>query len=41
MAELSNVSDVVEQLKALEVLYKREQEQDNGLMGNVEIGAFD
>lgn len=41
MAELSNVSDVVEQLKTLEVLYKREQEQDNGLMGNVEIGAFD
>lgn len=41
MAELSNVSDVVEQLKALEVLYKREQEQDNGLMGNIEIGAFD
>ena len=41
MAELSNVSDVIDQLKALEVLYKREQEQDNGLMGNVEIGAFD
>ena len=41
MAELSNVSDVVEQLKTIEVLYKREQEQDNGLMGNVEIGAFD
>ena len=41
MAELSNVSDVIEQLKTLEVLYKREQEQDNGLMGNVEIGAFD
>ena len=41
MAELSNVSDVVEQLKTLEVLYKREQEQENGLMGNVEIGAFD
>lgn len=41
MAELSNVSDVVEQLKTLEVLYKREQEQDNGLMGNIEIGAFD
>ena len=41
MAELSNVSDVIEQLKTLEILYKREQEQDNGLMGNVEIGAFD
>ena len=41
MAELSNVSDVIDQLKTLEVLYKREQEQDNGLMGNVEIGAFD
>ena len=41
MAELSNVSDVIEQLKTLEVLYKREQEQENGLMGNVEIGAFD
>lgn len=41
MAELSNVSDVIEQLKTLEVLYKREQEQDNGLMGNIEIGAFD
>lgn len=41
MAELSNVADVIEQLKTLEVLYKREQEQENGLMGNVEIGAFD
>ena len=41
MQEMSTVSDVIEQLKALEVLYKKEQEQENGLMGNVQIGAFD
>ena len=36
------VSDVIEQLKAREILYKKELEQDsNGLMGDVEIGAFD
>jgi hypothetical protein len=41
MAELNSVSDVVEQLKTLEILYKKEQEQENGLMGNIETGAFD
>lgn len=42
MAEMKGVSDVIEQLKALEILYKKELEQDsNGLMGDVEIGAFD
>ena len=41
MAELSNVSDVVEQLKTLEILYKKEQEESNGLMGDVETGFMD
>ena len=41
MAELSNVSNVVEQLKTLEYLYKKEQEQQSGLMGDVEAGFLD
>ena len=41
MAELSNVSNVVEQLKTLESLYKKEQEQQSGLMGDVEGGFMD
>ena len=41
MAELSNVSNVVEQLKTLEYLYKKEQEQQSGLMGDVEAGFMD
>ena len=41
MAELSNVSNVVEQLKTLEFLYKKEQEQQSGLMGDVEGGFMD
>lgn len=41
MAELSNVSDVVEQLKTLELLYKKEQESSSGLMGDVQVGFMD
>lgn len=41
MSELSNVSNVVEQLKTLEYLYKKEQEQQSGLMGDVEAGFMD
>ena len=41
MAELSNVSNVVEQLKTLEFLYKKEQDQQSGLMGDVEGGFMD
>ena len=41
MAEMSTVSDVIEQLRTLEILYKKEQEQSNGLMGNIQVGAFD
>ena len=41
MAELSNVSNVVEQLKTLEFLYTKEQEQQSGLMGDVEGGFMD
>lgn len=41
MAELSNVSSVVEQLKTLELLYKKEQEESSGLMGNVQLGFND
>jgi hypothetical protein len=41
MAELSNVSDVVEQLKTLEILYKKEQESSSGLMGDVSVGFMD
>lgn len=41
MAELSNVAGVVEQLKTLEILYKKEQEATSGLMGDVEIGFAD
>ncbi len=41
MAELSNVSDVVEQLKTLEVLYKKEREATGELMGDVKVGFMD
>lgn len=41
MAELSNVSSVVDELKTLEILYKKEQEQSNGLMGDVSVGFMD
>lgn len=41
MSEMSQVSQIIDQLKALEILYKKEQESENGLMGNVELGAFD
>ena len=41
MAEMNTIPQLVEDLKQLEILYKKEQEQENGLMGNVEIGAFD
>ena len=41
MTELSNVSDVVEQLKTLEILYKKEQESSSGLMGDVSVGFMD
>jgi hypothetical protein len=39
---MKGVSDVVEQLKALEILYKKEQEADgSNLMGDIDLGAFD
>ena len=41
MAEMNTIPQLVEDLKQLEILYKKEQEQENGLMGNVEAGAFD
>ena len=41
MAEMNTIPQLVEDLKQLEILYKKEQEQENGLMGNVEVGAFD
>jgi hypothetical protein len=41
MAELANVSGIVEQLKTLEILYKKEQEQSSSLMGNVDVGFAD
>lgn len=42
MQEMKGVSDVVEQLKALEILYKKEQEADgSNLMGDIDLGAFD
>lgn len=41
MGELKEVSNVVEQLKTLEYLYKKEQEESNGLMGDVETGYRD
>lgn len=41
MGELKEVSNVVEQLKTLEYLYKKEQEESNGLMGDVETGFAD
>lgn len=41
MTELSNVSAVVEQLKTLEILYKKEQESSSGLMGDVSVGFMD
>lgn len=41
MSEMNTIPQLVEDLKQLEILYKKEQEQENGLMGNVEVGAFD
>lgn len=41
MSEMNTVSEIVEELKQLEILYKKEQEQESGLMGNVEVGAYD
>ena len=41
MAEMNTIPQLVEDLKQLEILYKKEQEQENGLMGNVEAGAYD
>ena len=41
MGELKEVSNVVEQLKTLEFLYKKEQEESSGLMGDVETGFMD
>lgn len=41
MAELTNVSSVVEQLKTLEFMYKKEMEQSSDLMGDVSIGFAD
>lgn len=41
MGELKEVSNVVEQLKTLEFLYKKEQEESSGLMGDVEGGFMD
>lgn len=41
MSEMNTVSEIVEELKQLEILYKKEQEQESGLMGNIEAGAFD
>lgn len=41
MAELGNVSAIVEQLKTLEILYKKEQEQSSSLMGDVDVGFAD
>lgn len=41
MAEMNTIPQLVEDLKQLEILYKKEQEQENGLMGNVEVGAYD
>lgn len=41
MSELSNVSNVVEQLATLELLYKKEQEASSGLMGDVTVGFMD
>jgi len=41
MAEMNTVSEIVEELKQLEILYKKEQEQESGLMGNIEAGAYD
>lgn len=41
MSEMNTVSEIVEELKQLEILYKKEQEQESGLMGNIEIGAYD
>ena len=41
MGEPKEVSNVVEQLKTLEFLYKKEQEESSGLMGDVEGGFMD
>ena len=41
MTELTNVSGIVEQLKTLEFMYKKEMEQSSDLMGDVTTGFMD
>lgn len=41
MTEMQNVSKIVEQLKTLEYMYKKEQEAESDVRGNAEIGFMD
>lgn len=41
MAEMAQVSDVIDQLKTLELMYKKEMEATGDLMGDVSIGFAD
>lgn len=41
MSEMANVSSVIEQLKTLEYMYKKEMEESGDLMGDVEVGFAD
>ena len=41
MAEMQSVSKVVEELKMLEFMYKKEQEADSDIRGDAEVGYLD
>ena len=41
MKEMQNVSKIVEELKTLEYMYKKEQEAESDVRGGAEIGFMD
>lgn len=41
MKEMQSVSKVVDELKSLEYMYKKEQEEETGVRGEGDIGHFD
>lgn len=41
MAEMANIPEVVEKLKTIEFMYKKEIEESGDLMGDVQIGFMD
>ena len=41
MKEMQNVSKIVEELKTLEYMYKKEQEAESDVRGDAEVGFMD